>query len=310
MLSRKMIHTNRNRIGNHRSKPSSLSSFTINKCDDTNGKPPRAVVLVLGFGGAQPRHVAKYAQLYTAKGCSVVWGTASNYDTFLNHRGLDVFAKDAVQQVTKLLREDNDAPAQSLQEKTPIVMHILSNGGAFVVRSINHMLDARDRKRDEKNDDLELFANRLKMGCQIFDSAPCYLDMTSSFNVIKHLIPNPIVGITAATLFALLFSIPSIVSMMLGKPTLGELFWTDLLEDTSCNRQGFIYTERDDIANSKKIEEFVGERKKRGVNVMVKHFEKSTHVQHLRLHGQEYSNFVETLLRGMEKNNKEGKKRK
>lgn len=308
MFPRKMIHTNRNRICNRISTNASLSSFVTIKCDDANGKPPRAVVLVLGFGGAQPRHVAKYAQLYTAKGCSAVWGTASNYDTFLNHKGLEIFAKDAVQQVTKLIREDNDAPAQSLKEKTPIVIHILSNGGAFVVRSINHMLDARDRKRNEMHDDLELFANRLKMGCQIFDSAPCYLDMNSSFNVIKHLIPNPLVGIPAAALFTALSGISYIVPMITGKPTPGEMFWTDLLEATSCNRHGFIYTEKDDIANSKKIEEFISERKKRGANIRVKHFEESTHVQHLRLHGQEYSNFVETLLTDMEEGNKERKK--
>ena len=156
---------------------------------------PRAIVLVLGFGGAKPRHIAKYAQLYNIKGCNTISGTASNHDIFVDHSGIDVFAKNALSEVVKMVREDE---ANSSDKDTPIVMHIISNGGAFVTRSINTMLDTREQHQQRA--DLELFATRLRLGYQVFDSAPCYPEAKSSFNVITHLIPNPFIGIPAAVL--------------------------------------------------------------------------------------------------------------
>lgn len=267
-------------------------------------RSPRAVVLVLGFGGAKPRHVAKYSKLYSDKGCSTVSGTASDHDLFIDHSGLDAFARNAVEHVTKVLREDeaascpNDTNAPPAKE-IPIVMHITSNGGAFVTRIIGEMIDSKEHQQDESlRRDLDLFAARLKL--QVFDSAPCYSDSRSSFNVIKHLIPNPFVGIPAAVLFTMRFYLRNAMSIVLQKPTSGQLFWNALLRDSNCNRQAFVYSHNDDIANAEMIEEFISERQKRGVDVYVKHLAESRHVQHLRLHGQEYSDFIDHVLTDME----------
>ncbi len=82
----------------------------------------RAVVLVLGFGGAQPRHVEKYAQLYNRKGCSTVSGTASNRSLFVDPTGIDNFAQDAVREVATLLREDDAAyPNRLTLERLPLL---------------------------------------------------------------------------------------------------------------------------------------------------------------------------------------------
>ena len=296
----------RTMIGKRFSTSSPSSLFVTKTVGGAEGNQPRAVVLVLGFGGATPKHVAKYAGLYNDKGCSTVSGTASNHAVFVDHRGLDVFSKDAVHQVAKLLRGNDSRypPISSSTKETPIVMHIISNGGAFTSRVIGNMLDSRDQKQQDTTCDLSLFANRLKLGCQVFDSAPCHLEMNSSFNVIKHLIPNPFIGIPAAMLFALWTQIvPRTVSMISGKPTAGELFWNDLLEDTNCNRQAIIYTDKDDVANAEKIDAFIRERRKRGVSVMAKHFEDSRHVQHIRLHEKEYSDFIEAVLTDLEESN-------
>lgn len=62
--------------------------------------------------------------------------------------------------------------------------------------------------------------------------------------------------------------IPRMVSMVTGQPTHSDLFWKALLEDANCNRQAFLYSGDDDIADGKMIEEFIEGRKKRGVCVM------------------------------------------
>ena len=75
------------------SSTSSPSCFVTVKVKGAEGQErPRAVVLVLGFGGAQPRHVEKYARLYNRKGCSTVSGTASNRSLFVDPTGIDAFA--------------------------------------------------------------------------------------------------------------------------------------------------------------------------------------------------------------------------
>jgi len=285
------------------SSSSSPSCFVTVKVKGAEGQErPRAVVLVLGFGGAQPRHVEKYAQLYNRKGCSTVSGTASNRSLFVDPTGIDAFAQDAVREVATILREDDAAyPNASPTRATPVVMHVMSNGGAFVVSRIGHMLDAPiDSSTPGTRGDLELFCTRLRAGCHIFDSAPCYLDGKSCFNVIKNLIPNPIVGIPMALLFALTMYGHNAMSRIVGKPTFGELFWNALIEDATCDLQAFLYSCKDDIADSMKIEELIRKRRERGVNVMARHFSDSSHVQHLRLYGKEYSDFIETVLTEME----------
>jgi Eukaryotic protein of unknown function (DUF829) len=183
-------------------------------------------------------------------------------------------------------------------------MHIMSNGGAFVVSRISQMLAAQ-RKNNActcgTSSDLELLSTRLKGGCQIFDSAPCYLDSRICFNVIKHLIPNPILGIPLAVLFSLKFYVTNFISKLSGKPTFGQTFWKTVIEDSTCDLQAFVYSCKDDIANSIKIEELIEERRRHGVKVLVKHFPDSSHVQHLKLHGLEYSDFVESVLTEMER---------
>ncbi|KAL3773277.1 hypothetical protein ACHAW5_003440 [Stephanodiscus triporus] len=283
---------------------SSASSFVTVKggvaAEGRSQTRPRAVVLVLGFGGAKSSHMEKYARLYNRKGCSTVSGTASNRSLFVDPAGVDSFAREAVREVANLLRED-ESPPPPAERATPVVMHIMSNGGAFVVRRIGEMLAAPiDSCAPDARCDLELFGARLRAGCQIFDSAPCYLDGKSCFNVMRNLIPNPIVGIPMATLFTLRMYVLNAMSRMMGKPTFGETFWNALIEDTTCGMQAFLYSCKDDVAHSTKIEEFVTERSRRGVNVMAQHFYDSSHVQHLRLHGKEYSDFIENVLIEME----------
>ena len=297
-----MLSTTAARIGDCRrfssssiSAASTSSSFTTTK--DGN-KRSRAIILILGFGGAKRKHVAKYASMYTSSlGCSsVVYGIASNHAVFVDHNELNVFALDAVQEVAKLIRSEE---SNNRSKEFPIVMHILSNGGAFVTAKIGHILDTQSHT----NEDLQLFGKRLKIGAQIFDSAPCYMDSKANFTVIKHLLPSPFIGIPAVLLFTMRMYMHNVISMLKGE--LNDLYWKAWLDDTNCNRQGFIYSEKDDIANSVKIEEFIKEREKRiGVhNVSSIHFEDSVHVQHLRFHREEYINFVDSIFTDIEEDN-------
>eukprot|EP00980_Cylindrotheca_fusiformis_P020177 scaffold7250_cov131-Cylindrotheca_fusiformis.AAC.6 len=275
---------------------------------EVEGKP-RAVVLVLGFAGSKPRHVAKYANIYNLNKCTTVAGTASNSDILVyNKAGLDALAMDAVQNVAKALRSiqtDND------KEKVPVVMHIMSNGGAFVMTRLGLLLEAAAKKEKKEGgsadgtEDLRLFAERLRLGYQIFDSAPGYISVKSGFIVIMEMIPNKFIAIPAALAFITVSYLRKVATVVIGQQSVGEEFWNLLLDDRSCMRQAYIYSQCDEVCDSVKIEEMAMQRKDRGVHVMTKHFQDSKHVQHLRLHETEYLAFVIAVLQDMEARNTE-----
>jgi len=272
-----------------------------------SGGSPRAVVLVLGFAGAKPKHVAKYAGIYNTLKCSTVAGTATSTDIFTgNTVNQDALALDAVRQVAKMLKEDDDT-----EPKTPVVMHILSNGGTFISNRIGIMLESHEKsnkqqgeKDQETSHDLRLFGERLKLGCQIFDSAPGYFSTQATFNVIRNIMPNQIIGYPVAALYVVFTQVLNFSSYVMGQPTYGEEFWTRLQKDTSCLRQAYIYSHDDDIIEGKYIEELAEDRKAVSEYVVLKRFEKSAHVQHLRKHEEEYVTFVKATLEEVENLNR------
>lgn len=280
----------------------SQRAFALKPPTEGPGERPRAVVLLLGFAGAQPKHVAKYATLYNSKGCFTVAGTAENFQLFIHGvrsaGTIPDFASEAVKQVAQMIREcENSSCSNNNNEssETPIVMHCLSNGGAFVSRAIGEKLDRRSEHEDNY-EDLNLFADRLKKGCQIYDSAPCFISASTSFNVVKHISGGSLMALPAAALFASVTFVVQSVASVMGYRSSDMEWWDALVEDTNCQQQGFIYTTQDDVCDYLKVEEFIKERTKRGVNVMTKKFEESKHVEHLRLHPTDYSGFIDQIL--------------
>ena len=131
------------------------------------------------------------------------------------------------------------------------------------------------------------------------------MDREASYNVIKHLMPNPFISIPAAMLFTLRMYLRDALSLITQRSHFADQFFRDLINDKHCTRQGFIHSYKDDVCNPQKVEEFIEARKKRGVNVKSIHFEDSVHVQHLRLHKEEYTDFIESILIDMEEENSE-----
>ncbi|KAL3937100.1 MAG: hypothetical protein SGBAC_007708, partial [Bacillariaceae sp.] len=281
-----------------------MTTSFVTQAFSGGGKAPRAVVLVLGFAGAKPRHVAKYANVYNSLKCTTVAGTATNIDIFSgNVNNQDAFALEGVRQIAKVL---NAVEEEDHNTKTPVVMHILSNGGTFISSRIGIMLEAKQQgsaveKDNETTQDLKLFAERLKLGCQIFDSAPGYFTTAATFNVIRSLLPNKIIAYPAAALYVGFVSVLNFSSYLMGQPTPGEEFWSRLQDDTNCLRQAYIYSHDDAIVEGKYIEELANERKG-GVSeyVAMKHLKDSAHVQHLRKHEEEYVAFVKATLEEVE----------
>ena len=293
-------------------RPSALFTVTAPTVRPRRAIPGRGRWSWSGFGGALPRHVARYADLYNRKGCHAVSGTASNYQTFVHglsssmHGGTREFALDAVRTTAGIVRGEREA----LRRRPPVVIHCLSNGGAFVMRRIGDLLLERSRSGDcgggDDDDDgvgadLDLFAASLGDGCQVLDSAPCHIDPTSAYGVVRNLLgPSP-AGPPAALAAWLLAAAAGSIARAAGRPPPGGAWWDALVRDSACGRQAFVYTPDDDVCDHVKVEEFISARRGRGTDVVAtRRIEGSRHVQHLRLHPEVYSAFVDEVLASLD----------
>lgn len=96
-----------------------------------NGKIT-AIVVLMGWWGAQPRHLEKYArEIYHKVGCATLLGIANSSAIMLKN---DVFfrqyARDGLESISAIL----------LSHPVPIVFHMFSNGGGFIYQAMEDLL--------------------------------------------------------------------------------------------------------------------------------------------------------------------------
>ena len=84
---------------------------------------------------------------------------------------------------------------------------------------------------------------------------------------------------------------------ILGRMPMPELYWNNMITSKLCTRQAFVYSSMDALTDSTKVDEFIEERKKRGVAVRVLKFDDSDHVLHLRKYPREYNDLIDKVLK-------------
>lgn len=246
---------------------------------------PRAVVLLLGWWGANPRHLAKYAQIYHSQDCLTIEAIADKYSILTHHDDtLDQCVLDAVHETAAVLRK--------LDGQVPIITHAFSNGGAYLVERLEILI--QQARSTDKNRDLLLVAERLQG--QLFDSAPAY---PSSQSAIKAM-PGVFASTFLRTLIALLFAIQAVYhwirANIFKRPVDGLVFWKHMTQSKICRKQAFIYSSADDITNVERLEELIESRRKVNKETFVHRFDDSLHVQHLRQHPEKYQMIVKHFL--------------
>ena len=116
-------------------------------------RPAQAIVILMGWWGAQPRHLDRYVTLYQSilPSAAVVAGTASStsilwYDTVqlrnFAQQGLEATATTFVEEQQK----KSTVPSTTAIEPLPILVHVFSNGGAFVWHQMMDILEKAEKK--------------------------------------------------------------------------------------------------------------------------------------------------------------------
>ena len=255
---------------------------------------PRAIVLLMGWWGAELRHVEKYAQLYSQKDCATVSVIADTLQVMM-HLGypcLDNCVRDAATAVSGIIRDHEKSG-----RKIPVIIHTFSNAGTFMAERLEVLIQqAREDLKVPCCEDLVLLGERLDG--EIFDSAPAYPDIKLGFTSTNGVVfgNSIIVKVIVGILFFLAGAMWVICNWILGLPDVRWTFWNNMREGRLCLRQAYIYSTADDITNVQQLEDLI-ENRKEFSNVSVLKFEDSKHVLHMMKHPKSYERMIDDFLR-------------
>ena len=248
--------------------------------------PPRAIAIVLGHLGARQSTLEDYASWYRQRSCVAVTGAAPPL-RFLRNASLQPTAARLWQETLNVLR---DTPPE-----VPVVVHMFSNGGSF-------LWDAMDRALTEDSlapADRALLQSRLKSGCLIFDSCPCYIrtlwDTSTPWNTS---FPYPgwsawtralYTGLAATALTTWLTA-----TLSWNRPA---QFWQQVTESTTCLHHVYVYTTTDLASDAAAVDRLVAHRRQHNLGTTVQYrYQDSNHCRIDKDHPQDYQRMIDDAL--------------
>uniref|UniRef100_H2Z7C5 Transmembrane protein 53 n=1 Tax=Ciona savignyi TaxID=51511 RepID=H2Z7C5_CIOSA len=235
-----------------------------------------AVVFLLGWAGAQDKHLTKYSSVYEKQGCITIRYVHPINKVFGQDPSTSKEHKEAARKLLALL-DDYDLL------DNPVFVHSFSNGGYFVYRFLAE----------------EFHKNEINVVGAIFDSCPSKLEYLVGTRGLLYsgVLPNIFVSILCVLAFTVVYMFVKI-KLLLG--LYKEPMMYEAMRDSPfhCWPHLFLYSTADVIVPAKHIEDMAAARQKAGATLVVKHdFKSSPHVLHLKLFPELY---VEKCLRFME----------
>ncbi|XP_047476357.1 transmembrane protein 53-like [Penaeus chinensis] len=243
--------------------------------DGANGEK-EPVVFLLGWLGAEDRHLAKYCSIYNQRGCITIRYTSPTSYLFVRPK---VKLMPIARKLLALLRD------MSLDDH-PVFFHMFSNNGSVLYYYITQAME-----EDEA-------PNLMVKGC-IFDSTPSPRRLYSGVRAIYEVTPGSVWMKLCASVGMMLFLMGWRVLSVLWTIISGKLPNTPpwaLVEDKARCPQLFLYSRADKLINYNDVEYFVAERQKLGIPVVTKCWDDSAHVQHYRVHPDAYSSSVYSFI--------------
>ncbi|XP_069187296.1 LOW QUALITY PROTEIN: transmembrane protein 53 [Procambarus clarkii] len=233
------------------------------------------VVFLLGWLGAQDHHLAKYCSIYNQKGCITIRYTSPvSYLIARPRTRLPIAHK-----LLGLLRD------MSLDDH-PVFFHMFSNNGSLLYYAFTQALAEPDSP------------NIMVKGI-IFDSTPAPRRFYSGVRAMYEATPGPIWKKLCASLgmafYILSYGLLSVLWTIISGKLPKHPPWA-LVEDVARCPQLFLYSQADKLISSDDVEFFITERQKLGVPVVAKCWTDSPHVQHYRMHPEEYRESVYSFL--------------
>eukprot|EP00587_Corethron_hystrix_P009058 CAMPEP_0113313750 /NCGR_PEP_ID=MMETSP0010_2-20120614/10053_1 /TAXON_ID=216773 ORGANISM="Corethron hystrix, Strain 308" /NCGR_SAMPLE_ID=MMETSP0010_2 /ASSEMBLY_ACC=CAM_ASM_000155 /LENGTH=298 /DNA_ID=CAMNT_0000169833 /DNA_START=217 /DNA_END=1110 /DNA_ORIENTATION=+ /assembly_acc=CAM_ASM_000155 len=274
-------------------------------------KHTKAIVLMYGWLGSIPKHVKKYAELYTARDCAVVYDIANVVMLMTrNEKALDNIAVQTVKKACEMIQQiEGDETRDKSGSKVPVIVHYFSNGGGFVVERLGYLIrvakggsttETKPKYIDDSTlRDLIFLSDRLKdIGYEVADSAPAYLHPFSAYRAVNTTNLNFVLK-KLCNFVIFLLQLLQEGNRLVKTQTVDAVYWNNMIENDLCSHQMFIYSTADKLTDSVKIDELMEERKKCGVAIIGVKFEDSEHVLHYRKYPKDYNTALNQIVDGV-----------
>lgn len=251
---------------------------------------PRAVSMVLGHLGASRQVMDRYVDYYSDRNCSVVTGTSPEMRFMLNA---------SLKPSAIAILKETIVALKSTPPTFPLVIHLFSNGGAFLLYEIEQiLLNHGDATSDIPRDDLELVSKRLAHGYQLFDSCPCYIRMLWDWKNLSQSFPHPSLSSAVRSTYTIGASTALTVWCM---TTLAwshpKIYWEHMRQSRLCLNNVYIYTTTDLLTDAFALEELIEHRRiELQANCRTMKFDDSNHCRLDKDHPEDYNKIMDDAL--------------
>lgn len=253
------------------------------KLELSESRPEDApVVVLMGWLGCEDRYLKKYSDVVKGMGYSIV-RTICPTSVCMSYSSAPTaaYAEDVLDFLV----------SSGLDTRREVVFYIFSNCGAFVWEPIATLL-SKDR--------YSLLAGHHRG--TIFDSGPAYLSATTAANALTTPVKNKFVKLLLWCVTVVYMSVCGFVDAIFRGADRPKQFWANMVKDPTRVPQLYLYCCNDKLASSRKLDELVELRRKRGVQVFAKRWDVSHHCGHLRQHKDDYitalSDFFKVAISG------------
>lgn len=240
------------------------------------------LVIVCGWFKAQDKHVAKYSYELNHMGCVTLRSTLPPVAAF------SPFAQGRKQHTRQIVAAAKNTISKYYPPNATPPVHFMcfSNGGAWVWMTLTQMIMAGE---------IEPVPNVRGV---VFDSAPCYMWASTGARALSTGLGFPLKQ-TVAGMFLLFVCLGNIIARITGTThrTFPMVFWRTLTEAPSKDmRELYLFSDDDPLCDASKVNELVGDRSARGVNVSLRRWKNSRHCGHMLLYRDEYLRTLEEFL--------------
>ena len=260
---------------------------------------PRAIAIVLGPLGASESMLERYASWYRQRSCVAVTGASPPW-RFARNASLQPTATEVWQETLQVLR---DTPSD-----VPVVVHMFSNGGAFLWEQMDRLLDTGGEDNDADTttvlsvDDKKLLQTRLSSGYLTFDSCPCYIrtlwDTSTPWSVsFPHRGWSPMRQGLYTTLAATSMTAWLVITLSWSRP---QRFWNQMTQSTACPHHVYVYTTADLASDAAAVDRLVADRQAtasdNGMTTTVYRYDDSNHCRIDHDHPEDYQRMIDVAL--------------
>lgn len=261
---------------------------------------PRAIAIILGPLGASESMLKRYASWYRQRSCVAVTGVSPPWH-FVRNASLQPTAMEVWQETLQVLR---DTPSD-----VPVVVHMFSNGGAFVWEQMDRLLATRDAGEYDASttavlsvDDKTLLKTRLSFGYLMFDSCPCYIrtlwDTSTPWSAsFPHRGWSPMRRFLYTTVAATSLTAWLVFSLSWSRP---QHFWNQMTQSSPCPHHVYVYTTEDLASDAAAVDRLVADRQAkasdRGTSTTVYRYDDSNHCRIDHDHPEEYQRMIDEAL--------------